>query len=252
VRRTLEPGAICVCLSCRATSSPPESIAELIEWIKAHPGEFTYPAATDFNGSVFIRHVFYHAAGGPENLLGDFNQTKFDAVAPKAWAILNDIKPHLWRQGKTYPNTITALQQLFANKEVALYFNYDPAIFGINVENGIFPATTRSYGLKDGTIGNTNYVAIPYNSPNKAAAVVLANLLISVEAQYEKAKPNVWGAAPGIDLSKVDAAKKSQFDKLPRNPAVVSPQSLAENALPELHPDWIKAIEKGWQENVAE
>ncbi|TNE36234.1 MAG: ABC transporter substrate-binding protein [Alphaproteobacteria bacterium] len=234
------------------TPNPPRSIRELIDWVKAHPGEFTYPAASDFNGSVFIRHVFYYAAGGPEKLLGPFDQATYDAVAPKAWKILNDMKPYLWRKGQTYPNAIAALAQLFANKEVALYFDYDPAIFGVNVENGTFPATTRSYGLGDGTIGNTNYVAIPYNSPNKAAAMVTANFLMSFDAQYEKAKPKIWGTTPAIDVAKLTEAEQKSFHELPRNPAVVAPEVLAKHVLPELHPDWIRAIEKGWQENVAQ
>ncbi|MDF2366552.1 ABC transporter substrate-binding protein [Sneathiella sp.] len=233
------------------TENPPKSIAELIDWVKDNPGEFTYPAATDFNGSVFIRHVFYHAAGGPDALLGDFDSKKFDAIAPKAWAILNEMKPYLWREGETYPNAIANLAQLFANREVALYFDYDPAIFGINVENGIFPETTRSYGLKDGTIGNTNYVAIPYNSPNKAAAMVAANVILSADAQREKAKADVWGAAPAIDINRLPEEEKQRFTDLPRHPAVVDPATLSKKALPELHPDWISAIEKGWQENVA-
>ncbi|WP_339712325.1 ABC transporter substrate-binding protein [uncultured Sneathiella sp.] len=232
------------------TENPPKSIPELIDWVKENPGEFTYPAATDFNGSVFIRHVFYHAAGGPDALLGDFDQEKFDEIAPKAWSILNEMEPYLWREGETYPNAIASLAQLFANREVALYFDYDPAIFGINVENGIFPETTRSYGLQDGTIGNTNYVAIPYNSPNKAAAIVTANYLLSFDAQYEKAKSSVWGAAPAIDVSKLDDEAGARFAALPRHPAVIAPEALARKSLPELHPDWISAIEKGWQENV--
>ena len=232
------------------TENPPKSIPELIDWVKENPGEFTYPAATDFNGSVFIRHVFYHAAGGPDALLGDFDQEKFDEIAPKAWSILNEMEPYLWREGETYPNAIASLAQLFANREVALYFDYDPAIFGINVENGIFPETTRSYGLQDGTIGNTNYVAIPYNSPNKAAAMVTANYLLSFDAQYEKAKSSVWGAAPAIDVSKLDDEAGARFAALRRHPAVIAPEALARKSLPELHPDWISAIEKGWQENV--
>ncbi|MEH6546637.1 MAG: ABC transporter substrate-binding protein [Sneathiella sp.] len=236
----------------KRTPTPPKSIAGLIEWVKSNPGQFTYPAANDFNGSVFIRHVFYYAAGGPQSLLGDFDQAKFDAVAPKAWAILNEMEPNLWREGKTYPNSITTLAQLYANKEVALYFNYDPAIFGINVENGTFPASTRSYGLENGTISNTNYVAIPYNSPRKAAAMILANELLSFEAQYTKAKPDVWGATPAIDLSRLDRKSREAFNALPRNPAVISPEALAKKSLPELNPQWISAIEKGWQKNVAE
>lgn len=63
---------------------PPRDMAGLIDWIKANPGQFTYPAPPDFTGSVFVRHVFYHAAGGPDALLGPFDQAKFDEVAPKA------------------------------------------------------------------------------------------------------------------------------------------------------------------------
>ena len=72
----------------KRTSTPPDSIPNLIEWAQNNPGRFTYPAPPDFNGSVFVRHVFYHAAGGAQNLLGDFDQALFDKVADKAWTIL--------------------------------------------------------------------------------------------------------------------------------------------------------------------
>ncbi len=229
---------------------PPRSIPDLLAWIKAHPGKFTYPAPPDFNGSVFVRHVFYHAAGGAQNLLGDFDQAKFDAAAVKTWAILNDVKPFLWREGKTYPNAITQLNDLFANKEVSLTFNYDPSQFGQEVKNGKYPETVRSYGFTDGTIGNTNYTIIPFNSPNKAAALVLQNLLLSGEAQYEKARPEVWGTTPAIDVSRTDEAIRAKFTSLTQHPSVVPTAELAKHALPELQAAWITAIEKGWLENV--
>ena len=232
------------------TESPPKSIPELIEWVEANPGQFTYPAPPDFSGSVFVRHVFYHAAGGVDNLLGDFDQAKYDAAAAKAWEILNGLEPHLWREGQTYPSSITALQQLFANREVALFFGYEPSQFGIAVENGTFPPSVRSYGLTDGTIGNTNYTIIPYNSPHKAAAMVLANVLLSAQAQYEKARPGVWGTTPGIDASRTSAEMQAKFGSLERHPSVVPTSELAKAALPELQASWITAVEKGWLENV--
>lgn len=161
-----------------AVKEPPTDMAGLLAWIKANPGKFTYPAPPDFNGSVFVRHVFYYAAGGVDNLLGEFDQAKYDAVAAKAWKILDDLKPSLWRNGETYPADINALNQLYANKEVAFTFNYEPSQFGLSVDNGSYPETTRSFGLTDGTIGNTNYTLIPYNSPHKAAAMVLQNVLL--------------------------------------------------------------------------
>ena len=232
--------------------NPPRSIAELIDWVKENPGQFTYPAPPDFNGSVFVRHVFYHAAGGVDALLGDFDQAKYDEVAAKTWEILNDLEPYLWREGATYPTSIAALEQLYANSEVALTFNYEPAGVGLNIENGIFPPTTQGYGLTDGTIGNTNYTIIPFNSPNKAAALVLQNLLLSGEAQAEKALPSVWGAAPAIEISRTSDAVQAMFNAIEKHPDVADAEVLAQAALPELQATWIAAIEMGWLENVGQ
>jgi putative spermidine/putrescine transport system substrate-binding protein len=234
------------------TPNPPRSIAELIDWIKANPGQFTYPAAPDFNGAVFVRHVFYHVAGGPENLLGEFDQAKFDTIATQTWALLNELEPFLWREGATYPNSITQLNELFANGEVALTFNYEPSQFGIAVQAGTYPETTRSYGLTDGTIGNTNYTIIPFNSPNKAAALVLQNVLLSGEAQFEKARPDIWGTSPAIEVSRTSPEIQAQFASIVTPPSVVPAEELGRNALPELQAGWISAIEQGWIANVAQ
>lgn len=231
-------------------SDPPRTIPALMAWIKANPGRFTYPAPPDFTGSVFVRHVFYHAAGGVDRLLGEFDQALFDEVSAKTWAILNDLEPSLWREGKTYPNDSAALTQLFANREVDFTVTYDPSEIGINVVNGTFPETVSSYALDDGTIGNVNYVAIPRNAPNKAAAMVLANFLISPEAQAHKARPDVWGAATTLDPTKIPSDWASTFAAIPRHPSVVGQEELAQRSLPELTADWLTAIERGWIENV--
>jgi putative spermidine/putrescine transport system substrate-binding protein len=231
-------------------TDPPRSIPELLDWIRANPGQFTYPAPPDFTGSVFIRHVFYHAAGGVDNLLGDFDQAKFDEAAAATWAILNEIEPLLWREGATYPTSVNQMNELFANSEVAFTFNYEPSQFGLAVEAGTYPDTVRSFGLTDGTIGNTNYTIIPFNSPNKAAALVLQNVLLSAEAQLEKARPEVWGTAPGIEMDRTDAAIQEAFAALPSHPSVIAHAELSQMALPELQAGWISAIEQGWLANV--
>ena len=234
------------------TPEPPRSIPELLAWIEANPGQFTYPAPPDFNGSAFVRHVFYHAAGGVDALIGPFDPEVFDTAAAATWEILNAIEPHLWREGQTYPTSITQLQQMYANGEVALVFDYNPSQFGVFVENGTFPPATRSYGLSDGTIGNTNYTVIPFNAANKAAAMVLQNILLSEEAQLEKARPEVWGAPPAIAVTRTSAAAQEGFAGLPQHPSVVPAQELAANALPELQGAWVSAIDRGWTENVGQ
>jgi putative spermidine/putrescine transport system substrate-binding protein len=229
---------------------PPRSMPALIDWIRANPGQFTYPAPPDFTGSVFVRHVVYHAAGGPEALLGPFDPAVFAEVSARAWAILTELEPYLWREGRTYPTTLAQLDGLFASGEVAMSFNYDASQFGLAVDAGIWPPTTRSFGLADGTIGNTSYTLIPFNSPNKAAALVAQNLLLSAEAQLEKARPEVWGSAPGIEMDRAPPEIRAAFAALPAHPSVVPLAELAAAALPELQPEWLTAIEEGWREHV--
>jgi putative spermidine/putrescine transport system substrate-binding protein len=118
------------------------------------------------------------------------------------------------------------------------------------VDAGIYPETTRSFGLTDGTIGNTNYTLIPFNASNKAAAMVVQNLLLSGEEQLEKAKTEVWGAAPAIEVARTSPEVQAGFAAIERHPSVVSAEELARATLPELQADWLTAIEAGWKASV--
>jgi len=237
----------------------PTTMDELLEWACENPGSFAYPGLPDFNGSVFVRQVFYNEAdkiyadeGGWETLLGEFDEDVYAPVAEATWETLNELEPCLWREGTTYPQGRAGLDQLFANTEVTMLMAYNPAQSGSLVESGTYPPSTETARLESGTIGNTNYVTIPYNSPNAAAAMVVANFLLSPEAQLEKAKPEVWGTNPAIDTTTVPEDFQTAFTELPRHPSVIDPAVLAEVAQPELLSEWLTRIEQDWIENVAE
>ncbi|MCU0492879.1 MAG: ABC transporter substrate-binding protein [Chloroflexaceae bacterium] len=230
--------------------NPPTSFAALLEWARANPGRFTYPAPPDFTGSVFVRHGFYEAAGGFNQLLGPFEEAVFNKKAPAAWNYFNELRPHLWRNGETFPQSLADLDQLFASGEVDFTMNYNPAYASGQVEKGIFPDTTRTFLFDAGTIANTHYVAIPFNSSQKAAAMVVANFLQSPQAQLEKAKPTVWGDLTALDPARLSAEDQAALSAIPRGVATLAPDVLAANALPELQSSWLDRIEKGWQENV--
>lgn len=230
--------------------NPPTTIEGLIEWIKANPGKFTYPAPPDFTGSAFVRHICYWAAGGYEPLLGEFDQAVFDEKMVACWDTLNEIEPYLWREGQTYPNDHTAHQNLFANGEVYFDMAYNPTEAASLVLEGRYPETTRTFVFDSGTIANTHYVAIPYNSPNKAASMVVANFLLSPEAQLNKALPENWGDLPVVDPTLLDEAQQEAFANIPREPATLSTEELAANRLPELQAPWLTAIEEAWELEV--
>lgn len=231
-------------------AQPPATIDGLIEWIKANPGKFTYPAPPDFTGTAFVMHMCYAAAGGHEPFLRDFDQALFDDKFAGCWDTLNEIEPFLWRKGQTYPENHARQQDLFANGEVYFDMAYNPAEASSLVESGKFPPTTRTFVFESGTIANTHYVAIPYNSSHKAGAMVVANFLISPEAQHSKADPANWGDFPAIEVARLPQAWPEAFAALPRGVATLPDETLAGRRLPELQSTWRVAAEKAWEESV--
>ena len=231
-------------------AEPPTTIDSLVEWVKANPGKFTYPAPPDFTGTAFITHFCYQATGGHEQFTLEFDAQRFEEQFPACWDILNEIEPFLWREGQTYPESHARQQNLFANGEVYFDMAFNPAEASSMVSAGRFPETTRTFVFDSGTLANTHYVAIPVNSPHKAAAMVLANFLLSPEAQFSKADVENWGDFAAIEVARLPEEWQAQFDALPVGVATLPNEILDENRLPELPATWRIPMEKGWEENV--
>jgi putative spermidine/putrescine transport system substrate-binding protein len=231
--------------------TPPTSFEDLQEWIHANPGLFTYPAIPDFTGSVFVRHLFYWAAGGPEPFLGEFDQEVFDQYAPIVWEYLNDIEPDLWRGGETYPEA-SVLTGMLANQEVAFNMGYGPANAANNIIDGTYPETIRTFVFDTGTISNNNFVAIPANAPNPAGAMVVANYMLSEDFQVVMIDPEKWGWLSPISPTVYSPEFQEAVAAMELHPATLSPDALAAAALPEPPATWVTAMEEGWIENVLE
>ncbi len=232
------------------TPEPPRTISALIEWIKAHPGRFTYPAPPDFTGSVFVRHIFYHAAGTVDIWQRDYADAEFNKAADATYAILADLKKSLWRDGSTYPESPVRMNSLFADGEIDFSFSYHQGEASRNILDGLFPETVRTFVFDEGTITNTHFVAIPYNAKDTAGAMVVANFLLSPEAQLEKAKPGVWGDFSTLSPSRLPAAWQEKFRNLPRGAATLDDAELQAHQLPEPPSRILVQLEKGWTEHV--
>ena len=229
---------------------PPRTIGDLLKWIKDHPGRFAYPAPPDFTGSVFVRHIFYHAAGDVLRWQGAFDQAAFDRAASETYRVLRDLSPFLWRQGQTFPESPVRMNTLFADGEVDFSFSYHQAEASRNIIDGLFPDTVRTYVFEEGTIANTHFVAIPFNASDKAGAMVVANFLLSPEAQFNKADPDVWGDFPAIDPSRLPAEWQERFKQQARGIATLSDAELQSHQLPEPPSEILMQLEKGWEQHV--
>jgi putative thiamine transport system substrate-binding protein len=224
---------------------PPLSMAALLEWARDHPGRFTYPAPPDFIGSTFLKHVLIELTPDPDALQRPVADADFATVTAPLWDWLEAVEPHLWHQGESYPASGPALHQLLDDGEVDFSMAFNPAEASAAIEAGRLPETVRTFILANGTIGNTHFVAIPFNAAHKAGAMVVANFLMSPEAQAKKQDPTVWGDFTVLDVAGLEAADRERFERLPRGIATLPPEALTP-VRPEPHPSWMTEIEAEW------
>jgi putative thiamine transport system substrate-binding protein len=224
---------------------PPRSIPAFLDWIEDNPGRFTYPAPPDFIGTTFLKHVLLELAADPEVFQEPVVEDEFAAITAPLWQWLEEARPHLWRNGNTFPPSGPAMHQLLDDGEVAFSMAFHPAEASALIANGRLPETARSFILEDGTIGNTHFVAIPFNAAHTAGAMVVANFLMSPEAQAKKQDPRVWGDGTVLDLDALSPEDRQRFEALPRGIATLPPDELTP-VRPEPHPSWMTAIEAEW------
>lgn len=232
--------------------NPPKSMEELKKWVKDNPGKFTYPALPDFTGSAFARHVLYETTGGYEQYFEQISEQKdLDKKVEVVWDFLNEIEPYLWREGKTYPESLAKLNQLYANGEVWMTMGYDPLRASAEIQKGFFPVSSRTFVLDGGTLSNTHYLAIPFNSAHKAGAMAAINFMLSPDAQMTKLDPKYWGDLMSIDVENLSDGDQKRIVKMDRGIGTLPAEVLDSHRLPEISADYVDFIEKGWIQHVA-
>jgi putative thiamine transport system substrate-binding protein len=226
-------------------AEPPRTIPAMLDWAKSHPGRFTYPAPPDFIGTTFLKHVLAELTEHPEALAKPVDQADFAAVTSPVWQWLEEVRPYLWRKGESYPVSGPALHQLLDDGEVDLSMAFNLAEASAAIGAGRLPESVRTFILEDGTIGNTHFVAIPFNAAHKPGAMVVADFLMSPEAQAHKQDPRVWGDGTVLDLDALPPGDRARFDALPLGIATLPPEALTP-VRPEPHPSWMVEIEAEW------
>lgn len=209
--------------------------------IISNPGKFTYPAPPDFTGSAFVRNVIYDTVGYEKikNLPED--KEKVREIIKPAIDYLNEIKPYLWNEGKTYPSTIAQLDNMYSDNEVYFTMTYAPNEVEGKIESGEFDKSTKFISFEKGNISNTHFLAIPKNASNKEGAIVLINYLTSIDAQASKSNPKNWGDMTVLDMEKLPTEDKSKF----KNSVKI------EKEVPEINANLVPIIEQIWIEEVA-
>ncbi len=222
--------------------SPPRSMKELMGFAAANPGRVTYPAPPDFYGTTFIKQALYES-GIDSGVLTSPADDKTFASVQAAWeATLDGLHKNFWREGKQFPKAQADQTNMVADGELLIGITFNPNEPANLVAAGRMPATTIAWQHSAGTIGNTHFVAIPANAKANAGAQVLANFLLSAEAQARKNDIKIWGDPTVLAVSKLSADEKKAFAAASAPGSVTLPGP----TLLEPHASWVSLLEAAW------
>ncbi len=224
------------------TPNPPRSTAALLEFAKANSGRVTYPKPPNFHGTTFVKQALMDLSVDRAALYKPFDAAAFTKVTEPLWKHLDALHPHLWRNGKQFPANSAAVRQMMADGELSLALTFNPNEAANEIAAGRLPASVSSYQFDTGTIGNTHFLAIPFNSKVKDAAQVVANFLLSPAAQARKGDIKVWGDPTVLSPAKMSPQDAALFNAS-RAPGQVEKFA---PVIPEPHGSWVDPIEKEW------
>ncbi|AGB78521.1 ABC-type uncharacterized transport system, periplasmic component [Enterobacteriaceae bacterium strain FGI 57] len=220
------------------TPQPPLSPQALLAYAKQYPGTVTYPRPPDFTGTALLEQLLINLTTEPDALKQPPQTDHFAQVTAPLWRYLDELHPLLWRNGRDFPPTPARMDAMLANGTLRLSLTFNPLHAQQKIATRELPDDSYSFGFQAGMLGNVHFVTIPANARASAAAQVVANFLLSPEAQLRKADPAVWGDPSVLDVNKLNAAQRDAL--LAHIPADLPP------GLAEPHAAWVNALEQEW------
>jgi putative thiamine transport system substrate-binding protein len=224
----------------------PRSAPALLAWAEKNPGRLTHPNVRNFLGSTFLKQALHDLAADPSVLQQPATDESFARVTAPLWAWYDRLRPQLWRQGRQFPENGPAQRQLMNDGEIDLMISFNPAEAAVSIENQQLPKTVRTFGFTRGTIGNTSFVAIPYNAPNREAAMVVADFLLEPATQARAQDIRHMGNLSVLDMSKLPDSARALFAELTPSPALPGAAEVGRPVL-EPHASWMTRITAEWE-----
>lgn len=241
---------MCLIYNKDKVANPPKNITELASYVKANPGRFTI--GNDFTGLTFLKSMLVEIAGADTSLKGKFNEAAYKKYSQQLWDYINTNKKYFWKEGKTFPNAVAPMHQMFASGELYFTMSNNDGEVDNKVALGTFPTFARSYVFDAGTIQNSHYMGIIKNSGNKAGAMVVVNFLISPAAQLQKNKSTVWGDGTVLNINSLPDSFQQQFKQLGNRMYGPQRSDIEQKAIEELAPEYMIRLSDDFRKYVIE
>lgn len=190
--------------------TPPTTTDQLLAWIKAHPGKFTYNSpGTGGSGQAFVQTVLdkYIPAADRAKMVAGYDKNLEQAWDP-GFAELASLNPYIYQNGLYLNGNVASIDLLGSGQIDMTPIWSDQLLTGI--KSGQLPATTKYTQITDPSLtGGAAYLGIPKTSTHQKAALTVANWLLTPQAQ-ELMVTTVAGY-PVVNLNQLPASVQATF-----------------------------------------
>ena len=228
----------------------PRSAEALLVWARRNPGRLTHPNVANFMGSTFLKQALIDLSPDPDLFQRPATDAGFDPATAPLWNWYDQLRPLLWRQGRQFPENAAAQRQLLNDGEIDITLSFSPTEAAVAAQAGLLPESVRSFTFAKGSIGNTSFVAIPFNAAHKEGALVVADFLLEPATQARAQDIRHLGSINVLDAGKLSPEQSRLFEVLPGHPALPAPAELGAIQL-EPHASWMTRIATEWSRRTA-
>ncbi|GAP54143.1 conserved hypothetical protein [Arthrobacter sp. Hiyo6] len=202
--------AVLLAYDTKTVPTPPKTLDDLLTWIKANPGKFTYNSPkSGGSGGAFVATVldkYVPAADRAKMTVGYEKGLEGDWDA--GFAALKELNPYVFQKG-VYPNGNKQTLDLLASGQISMAPVWSDQ-FITGVANGQIASTVKAAQISNPSFtGGAAYLGIPKSTTRQDAALKLANFVLSPDAQSTIIKE--MSGFPAISLDKLPADVKEKF-----------------------------------------
>lgn len=189
--------------------NPPTTLDGLFQWIRQHPGQFTYnPPDTGGSGDNFVQAVL--KIGISKSDLHTF-QTGYDPSLEgqwsKGWDLLKQLGSDMY-QGGFYPKGNVGVLQLLAKGSISMAPVWSDMALSY-LAQGLLPSSIKLEQLDPPFNGGAAYIAVISDSQHKAVDYAFLNWLLTPEVQAIVI--NKMNGYPGVEWKYVPENVRTKF-----------------------------------------
>ncbi len=202
--------SVLLAYNTKNVSSPPKTLAELLAWIKAHPGKFAYNSPkSGGSGGAFVATVL---DANMDAATQQKMRVSYDESLESAWdpgfKQLKSLNPYVYGKG-VYPNGNDAVLNLMSTGEIDVAPVWSDQFLS-GQKNGQIPATVKVTQISNPSFtGGGAYLGLAKTSTHKELAQKVLEYVLTAESQTSIAS-DIAGY-PVIPLADLPADVQKRF-----------------------------------------